>query len=121
MVGYRQAGGGNISKPSTGTVTFAEDVDSKTMRTTHEGTQFYPGRLFVIIRSPKAFGDSKLLVYLRLHGTEMWAVCGEQIVDPKWTFVAMPDELDDAGSYDIKVTTSKGDLVAESTVTIVSR
>lgn len=114
-----------VSKVSSGsqggTIAFAEHVDPKTMRTTREGTRFTTGEVWMVVRGKKPFRDTKLIFFVRVHGTEMWVVAGEETIDPSWDVVAWRDVLDEPGSFDIKVTTGKGELVAQSTVQIVGR
>jgi hypothetical protein len=111
-----------VAGPSTpGTITFAEYVDDKTLKTTHAGTRFTTGWVYVVVRGRKRFGDSTLIVYGREHGSELWNVVGQIVVDPNWDMAVGREMLDEAGKLDIKVTTSRGVLVAQSTVEIVGR
>lgn len=111
----------SVSGPQGGTITFAENIDPKTMKTTREGTRFTTGVIWIIVRGKKPFGDTKLIFYGREHGTEMWAVAGEETVDPTWDTAVWKDVIDEPGKVDIKVMTGKGELVAQSTLEIVRR
>lgn len=87
------------------------------MKTFNEGKRFPTGHpVWVVIRSRKPFGDTKLLLYMRAHGNQAWVVAGEQIVDPKWDTVAMEDNFDTPGTFDVKIIDSKGKTVAEATL-----
>lgn len=104
-----------------GTITFAEQVDPKTLRTTNEGTRFTTGWVWMVVRGKKPFGDTKLIFYAKEHGTEVWSVVGEETVDPAWDVVVWKELMDVPGTLDIKVVNGKGDMVAQSTVQIVAK
>lgn len=105
----------------TGTITFAESVDQRTLKTTNEGTRFSMGWVWMVIRGKKSFGDTRLILYGRLHGTEAWAVLSEETIDPSWDVAVEREFLDVPGTFDVKAMTSKGSLVAQSTVEISGR
>lgn len=98
-----------------GTITFAEQVDAD-LNTVNEGREFSTGWVNMVIRGSESFGDSTLTVFVRADGSEAWTPLDRHVVSTEWdTFVA-PVLLDVAGTYDIKVETAKGKLVAEDTV-----
>lgn len=70
----------------------------------------------MVIRGTESFGDSSLTVFVRAEGAEGWVPAEQHVVSPEWDTYAAPVLLDVAGTYDIKVETSKGKLVAEDTV-----
>ena len=113
MRGCAQAGGG------VGRITFAEKIDPQTMETFREGTRFRPGWVNLIVRAGRPFGDTKVIIYGRAHEEQQWRVIKEETVDAEWDTVALPFMLGDAGKYDVKATTSKGKLLAQSVVEIV--
>lgn len=110
-----------IGHSGVGTIRFAEDVDPKTLKTTKEGTSFSTGWVYIVVRSDRPFGDARLIVYGRVAGHEAWHVLGEVTVDPGWDTLTKRELLDEPGTYEIKVTTSKGTLIAQSTVQVVAR
>ncbi len=79
------------------------------------------GEVWMLVRGSKCFGDSKLILYGRVSGTEAWGVLDEMTVDPEWNVIAWPELLDVPGRFDIRVTTSKGSVVAKGTVSIIDK
>lgn len=98
-----------------GTITFAERVDAN-LNTTNEGRDFSRGWVQMIIRGDEPFGDATLTVFVKEEGAEAWSPAEQHVVSPEWDTYATPVNLDLVGTYDIKVETSKGKLVAEDTV-----
>jgi len=113
MRGCAQSGGG------VGRITFAEKIDPQTMETFREGTRFRPGWVNLIVRAGRPFKDTKVIIYGRSHEEQQWRVIDEQTVDAAWDTVAVPFMLADPGKYDVKATTSKGTILAQSVVEIV--
>ncbi len=103
-----------------GTITFAEHVDPGTLKTANEGTCFSAGWVHFLVRAKEAFGDTKLIAYVRIHGTEAWHTVDEWTVDPMWDVFAKPILLDAVGTYDIKVINGKGNTIATGTVQVLS-
>ena len=110
---------GGIAGSSRGTITFAEEVNEKTLETTNEGTEFTTGWVAMIIRSRKAFGESKLIITYRKNGEQMWQVLDQHSVDPQWDMIAAPVLLAEPGDYEIAAKTASGKLIAKNTVTII--
>lgn len=104
---------------SSGTITFAEEVNEKTLETTNEGTEFTTGWVAMIIRSRNAFGESKLIITYRKNGEQMWQVLDQHSVDPQWDMIAAPVLLAEPGDYEIAAKTASGKLIAKNSVTIV--
>ena len=110
-----------IIAPDTGTITFAEHVDAKTLKTTHEGTSFTTGWVALVVRSTSPFGDSKMIISSQKHGEVMWSIVSEVTVSPEWDVFAKPIALVEPGDYKIRATTSTGKVVATGSVHIVSK
>ncbi|MBI1320209.1 MAG: hypothetical protein GC168_14875 [Candidatus Hydrogenedens sp.] len=99
----------------SGTITFAEQVDAN-LNTVNEGNEFSMGWVHMVIRGDEPFGDSTLTVFVRQSGASAWVPAEQHIVSPEWDTYAAPVLLDAAGSYDVKVETGGGKLVAEDRV-----
>lgn len=102
-----------------GTITFAEEVEDRTFKTKGESNRFSTGWVWLVIRSSRPFGDGLLKIQGRIHGDKNWTDIAELKVDPKWDAAAKRELLDVGGAFDIRVTTSKGRVVAEGMVVIV--
>jgi GYF domain 2 len=103
----------------SGSVTFAEYVDPQTFITKNEGTVFSQGLVYLLIRSNLSFGDSKLILSCRPHGSTVWTVLREYTVDPGWDRCSGVFPLDGLGDYTMKVTTSRGEVIAENAVRVI--
>ena len=114
--GCIQAGSG--SRPDSGTITFAEHVNQDTMEALNEGQEFTTGWVWMLVRGVEPFGEAKIAFYGRVAGDQEWQVLGEELVDPEWDTVATQEFFGESGSYDIKVITLSGKLVAQSTVSL---
>lgn len=102
-----------------GTITFAEQVDPATLKTFKESNQFTTGWVWMVVRTKRPVGDTKLIFYGRLEGAVAWNVLGEVTVDPAWDTLVGKELLDRPGRYEIKAMNGKGRLVAQSKVEIV--
>jgi hypothetical protein len=100
---------------SPGTITFALHVDPTTFATRGEGNAFTTGWIHMVIRTARPFGDSKLVVSYNPAGTA-WRVLDEFVVDPNWDTATTKVNLVDPGTYRVRATTSRGDVLAEGTV-----
>lgn len=109
------------AQSGSGAITFAERVDPRTMETFREGKKFSPGIVQLIIRARKPFGDTRVIVYGRVHDESQWTVVKEETVDASWTMLATPIMLGDPGKYDVKATNSRGKVIAQSVVEITGR
>jgi hypothetical protein len=89
--------------------------------TIREGSRFTIGVVWMVIRSPKAFGDTRLVISSQLLGEAFSRIVSEEVVDPSWNMLIADLVLDEPGQYDIRVTTSRGDIVARSTVEVTPR
>jgi hypothetical protein len=69
--------------------------------------------------SRKTIQGHHVIIYGRSHDEQQWRVIDEQTVDAAWDTVAVPFMLADPGKYDVKATTSKGTILAQSVVEIV--
>jgi hypothetical protein len=102
---------------SGGSITFAEHVDEN-LNITNEGTEFTTGLVALIVRSGQPFGATEVVISSKKSGTERWEIVSQHVVSPEWDTMAAPIYLTDAGEYEVKATTDKGDVVGEGTVKI---
>lgn len=98
-----------------GSITFAEQVDQD-LNTVNEGSEFSTGWVHMVIRANERFDDPNLTVFVKAEGSSAWIPAEQHVVSPEWDTYATPVLLDVAGTYDIKVETGKGKLVAEDVV-----
>ncbi len=104
--------------PAVGTVTFAEYVDLQAGIVRREGRRFSTGRVYLIIRSPRPFGDTRLVVSYLPSGALGWQTLGEYSVDPNNDLKVVIITLLDPGRYNVRVQTSRGERIAEDFVEV---
>lgn len=102
-----------------GTITFAEFVDSRTFATRNEGREFSTGWVWILVRSGKPFGDTRMVISYRESDSAVSTVLTEAAIDPNWDSAADRIRLILPGTYVITATNSRGELIAQDVVRIV--
>lgn len=108
-----------VATSSPGTIAFATHVDPHTFATQGEGNSFTTGWIHMVIRGSRPFGDSKVVVSFNASGTT-WRVLDEFVVDPNWDATTTKVNLVDPGTYRVRATTSRGEILAEGTVYVTA-
>lgn len=108
-----------VAPASMGTIAFALHVDPNTLATRGEGSSFTTGWIHMVIRTSRAFGDSKLVVSYNSSGSA-WNVLDEFVVDPTWDTATTKVNLVNRGTYRVRATTSRGEVLAEGTVYVTA-